>query len=150
MGPVRSSTSATPARTSTPTSTRSTDRPWWPVAPMAADRALPTPRPKLPTLLPDAVWRESGPVAGGPGLEYLERRSVWPGYPVPSMRWLTASAAVRVRLYPRLPLGASGALVYRFTVPGELGAVRAVQVEAVDADGARLDRLAVLGSGPRP
>ena len=102
---------------------------------MDADRALPTP----PALLPDAVWRESGPVAGGPGLEYLERRGVWPGYPVPSVRWLTASAAVRVRLYPRLPLGAAGALVYRFTVPGELGAVRAVQVEAVDADGARLD-----------
>ena len=81
--------------------------------------------------------------------EYLERRSVWPGYPVPSVRWLAAAAAVRVRLYPRLPLGAAGALVYRFTVPGKLGAVRAVQVEAVDAHGARLDRLAVLGSGPR-
>ena len=50
------------------------------------------------------MWRESGPDHG-----------VWPGYPVPSVRWLTASAAVRVRLYPRLPLGASGALVYRFT-----------------------------------
>ena len=72
-------------------------------------------------------------------LEYLAHHGVWPGYPVPSVRWLTASAAVRVRLYPRLPLGASEALVYRFTVPGELGAVRAVQVEAVDADGARLD-----------
>ena len=106
---------------------------------MAADRVLPTPRPTPPALLPDVVWRESGPVAGGPGLEYLERRGVWPGYPVPSVRWLTASAAVRVRLYPRLPLGPSGALVYRFTVPSELGAVRAVQVEAVDADGARLD-----------
>lgn len=58
-------------------------------------------------------------------------------------------AAVRVRLYPRLPLGASGALVYRFTVPGELGAVWAVQVEAVDADGARLRQLAVQGSGPQ-
>jgi len=75
---------------------------------MAADRALPTPQPKPPALLPDAVWRESGPVAGGPGLEYLEHRGVWPGYPVPSVRWLTASAAVRVRLYPRLPLGALG------------------------------------------
>jgi hypothetical protein len=47
--------------------------------------------------------------------------------------------------YPRLPLGASGALVYRFTVPGELGAVRAVQVEAVDADGARLGTSASVG-----
>ena len=86
-------------------------------------------------------------MAGGPGLEC---RGIWPGYPVPSVRWLTASAAVRVRLYPRLPLGASGALVYRFTVPGELGGVRAVQVEAVDADGGATRQLAVLGSGSRP
>ena len=97
-------------------------------------------RPKPPAVLPDAVWRESGPVPGSPGLEYLERRGVWPGRPPGSVRWLTASGAGRVRLYPRLPVGASGALVYRFAAPGELGAVRAVQVEAVDAGGARLDR----------
>ena len=142
--------SATPARTSAPTSTRSADRPWWPVALMAADRALPTPRPKPPAILPDAVWRESGPVRGaGPGLEYLERPSVWPGYPVPSVRWLTASAAVRIRLLPAPAPRRLGALVYRFTVPGELGAVRAVQVEAVDAAGARLDRWGYLGSESR-
>ena len=97
-------------------------------------------KPKRAAVLPDEAWRESGPVASGPGLEYLERRGVWPGYPVPSVRWLTASAAARIRLYPRLPVGASGALVYRFAVPGELGAVRTVQVEAVDADGTRRDR----------
>ena len=83
------------------------------------------------------AWLRSELISRTDRLEYLERPG--PANPVPSVRWLTASAAVRVRLYPRLPLGASRALVYRFTVPGELGAVRAVQVEAVDADGTRLD-----------
>ena len=100
----------------------------------------PRPKPKPPAVLPTAVWLESGPAAGSPGQVYLERRGVWPGHPVGSVRWLTGSAAARIRLYPRLPVGASGALVYRFAVPGELSAVRAVQVEAVDADGARRDR----------
>lgn len=73
-----------------------------------------------------------------PGLVYLKHRGVWPGRPVASVRWLTAAATRRVRLRPGLPDGASGCLVYRFAIPAEL-VTMAAQVEAVGADGARLE-----------
>ena len=111
-----------------------------PPAPGSTGRpGRPATRPKPATAgLPDAVWRESGPVQDTPGLVYLKHRGVWPGRPVGSVRWLTAAATRRVRLRPGLPDGASGCLVYRFAVPAEL-VTMAVQVEAVGADGARLE-----------
>ena len=59
------------------------------------------------------------------------------GLPPPSVRWLTSSAAAAVRLRPRLPEGAAGALVYRFAGPGEADTA-AAQLEALDGNGRRL------------
>ena len=87
-------------------------RPRRPGRPRPPRRALRT----SPLVAGGPDGRRPGPAAAaaeaarGPAPD-AERRSVRPGYPVPSVRWLTASAAVRIGLYPRLPLGASGALV---------------------------------------
>ena len=81
----------------------------------------------------EAGWLRSCPMrcGGSPArwravrASYLEHHGGWPGYPVWSVRCLTASGAGSGRALPASAGGASGALVYRFTVPGELGAVRA-------------------------
>lgn len=106
---------------------------------------------------PADVWAAGADLHNTPGRTYLvERRRVWmPAAPLPvSLRWLPLEAARtvlirgRTREYPvsaYLPDGAAGVLLYRFAAPGEADTL-AVQMEAVDGDGAHLD---VMLSGGR-
>ena len=87
--------------------------------------------------LPARVWSASGLVAGTPGGSYLAGRlGGWTGEH-PEIRWLPSDAARGARLYPKLPTGAAGALVYLFRGAADTSA-RALQVEAVNARGERL------------
>lgn len=61
----------------------------------------------------------------------------------PSVRWLSRQSAAGLAV--RVPVGAEGILLYRFAAPGET-ATRAVQYEAVDADG---ERVLMQGGGKR-
>ena len=82
------------------------------------------------------VWGAAGKVAGTPGGSYLVGRGVWTGEH-PEIRWLPSASARGCRLYPKMPAGASGCLVYLFRGAADTSA-RALQVEAVNASGERL------------
>ena len=103
-----------------------------------ASRAVP---PEAADPLPGRVWEASEPVAAdSPAFAYLsrDRRVVVSCASLPpSVRWLPLAASVGVRCRPALPAGSAGALLYRFAGPGE-AETRAVQVEALAADGRRL------------
>ena len=83
------------------------------------------------------LWSAAGPVTRTPGAIYLAGRGVWPGVEHPAVRWLPASSASALRIYPQLPTNAAGCLAYAFLGSGE-GEPGAIQVEAVDGAGARL------------
>ena len=96
--------------------------------------------------LPAAVWRASEALQAQPGAPYLTARGLPGPWPV-SVRWLPTESARRVGLHPSLPAGAAGAILYRFASPDDGGTRHALQVEAVNADGARL---AFATAGKRP
>ena len=87
--------------------------------------------------LVDALWRAGDPVDGTPGWTYLHGRGCWPGGPVAELRWLPAKGAAQIGLHPRLPRGAAGALLYRFSALREVGTA-ALQCEAVNEGGERV------------
>ena len=105
--------------------------------------AVPDPRPA-------ALWAVSKRVSTDtPAYRYLtvHRRVVAPGDSVPaSVRWITASDAVRMHCAPCLPRASAGAVVYRFSPPGET-VTAAVQIEALAVDGAAL-RFPLAGKRP--
>ena len=80
-----------------------------------------------------AVWRAAVPSgADSPARAYLTARlGSFAGHP--AVRWLTSGAAARVKLRPKLPSGAAGALCYLFAAPD-------------DAAGASVRRVALRGS----
>lgn len=105
-----------------------------------------------------ALWLVSGPVPEV-GLGYLIGRGAWsaPGALPGSVRWADSGAYCSVPgAYPGLPVEAAGVLVYRFMAPDEGTVAAAVQVEAVDlggrrvefvrADGAAMKRPALAGA----
>ena len=99
---------------------------------------------------PAALWAVAKRVSPDtPAYRYLtvHRRVVSPGESVPaSVRWISSSDAFRFDCSPSLPRAAAGAVLYRFSPPGET-VTAAVQLEALAADGAALPfRLA----GKRP
>ena len=96
--------------------------------------------------LPAAVWRAAAALRAQPGATYLTARGLPGPWPV-SVRWLSTESARRVGLQPSLPAGAAGAILYRFASPDDGGTLHALQVEAVNADGARL---AFATTGKRP
>ena len=96
--------------------------------------------------LPAAVWRAAAALRAQPGATYLTARGLPGPWPV-SVRWLSTESARRVGLQPSLPAGAAGVILYRFASPDDGGTLHALQVEAVNADGARL---AFATTGKRP
>ena len=105
--------------------------------------------------LPGRVWKAAAPFEADPGavfgVLYLgSRLGALPPLDAGSVRWAPA-AAVRDFLYPRLPEGAAGCIVYRFAGEGEIETL-AVQVEAVGPGALRVPfgggakRPAVAGS----
>ena len=98
--------------------------------------------------LPAAVWRAAAALRAQPGATYLTARGLPGPWPV-SVRWLAAESARSVGLHPSLPAGAAGAILYRFASPDDGGTLHALQVEAVNADGARL-AFATAGKLKRP
>lgn len=88
--------------------------------------------------LPARVWGAAGQVAGTPGAVYLAGRGVWSGEHR-EIRWLPSASARGCRLYPKMPAGAAGCLVYLFRGAADTSAA-ALQVEAVDDAGVRLSR----------
>ena len=95
----------------------------------------------VPSPAIECAWRTSVPVrAVSPAWTYLSatRGVVLDLGQLPAaVRWLPAIAAQRAQLFPRLPAGARGAVVYRFAGPGESGTA-ALQLEALGDDGRRL------------
>ena len=87
--------------------------------------------------LPAAVWRAAAALRAQPGATYLTARGLPGPWPV-SVRWLSAESARRVGLQPSLPADAAGAILYSFAGPDDGGTLHALQVEAVNADGARI------------
>ena len=125
--------------------------------PLLSKRHVTTTPSRSTSTVPSDVWAAGADLHNTLGRTYLvERRRVWmPAAPLPvSLRWLPLEAARtvlirgRTREYPvsaYLPDGAAGALLYRFAAPGEADTL-AVQMEAIDGDGAHLD---VMLSGGR-
>ena len=91
------------------------------------------------------VWGATESI-GAVGARYLEARLGAGGWSGGSVRWLPRSQAVAVGLWPRLPDGAVGALVYRFAAPGEAETL-AVQIEALDGAARRM-RFDAAGKRP--
>ena len=99
-------------------------------APAATSQGQPSPE------LPAAVWRAAAALRAQPGATYLTARGLPGPWPV-SVRWLAAESARSVGLHPSLPAGAAGAILHRFASPDDGVTLHALQVEAVNADGAR-------------
>ena len=85
------------------------------------------------------IWAATAPVDRTPGADYLVRvRWCWPppelGFALPAeVRWLSRGSIG----WPRLPSGASGALVFALRVGN--GELQAVHLEAIDTRGERID-----------
>ena len=94
--------------------------------------------------LPARVWAAGVAVAGTPGALYLGRPDrlgePWPGKHGEhvAVRWVR-SAGEGAGMAPRWPTGAVGGLAYLFAAAADRGAAHAVQVEAVDGAGRRLE-----------
>lgn len=93
------------------------------------------------------VWGAGVDPAAMPAGTYLATRLAWPPYPIgpappPSIRWLPREEAPPEdkagKWYPP-PRRAAGAIVYRFVRPGADTGTAAVLLEALDADGCRLE-----------
>lgn len=88
-----------------------------------------------------ALWAASNTAEGTPAADYLQRRLAWPvgldGWTLPSaVRW-SAPAAVHAAYGWTLPDSAAGCIAFRFAEPD--GKCRAVQLEALTAQGQRLE-----------
>ena len=116
-------------------------------------RVLPKPaRDKPPTAAPRApdarverarrLWAASEAPEGTPARHYLVERRAWPpeGPDLPrlppSVRWIPARRWPQNAVMLALPDGAAGVIAFAFDSPG--GGLRAVSVDALDQDGARL------------
>ena len=90
------------------------------------------------------AWAGAQRAEASPAGRYLAERLVWPGdggldglmVPLPdSVGWLPRSRLPRGRGLPVMPAGAEGAVAFRYEGPD--GGVRAVALEALDAQGRR-------------
>ncbi len=113
-----------------------------PVVRPVRQQAKPAPvRKKSASAAPVRLWALAGTVPAI-GRSYLTARGAWSTSDAlpSSVRWITLEAYYRVdHVWPLLPNGAVGALVYRFMTPDDgQHAVTAVQVEALDDTGRRL------------
>ena len=91
------------------------------------------------------VWTGILRAEASPAVRYLAERQIWPGkggledvmVPLPdSLGWLPRNRLPKGYGLPVMPLGAEGALAFRYEAPD--GSVRAVALEALDARGRRL------------
>ena len=96
---------------------------------------------------PAQVWAAAGQTNGTPGAAYLASRGLWLGEEHPAVRWLPGDRAGWCGLVPQLPWGAAGCLVYLFRRREDTSAAKALQVEAVDVDGRRV-QFATAGKRP--
>jgi len=110
-----------------------------------------SPSPTAP--LAAAILAAAVPADDTPGRDYLAGRGTWtpagigPDLP-PTVRWLPADIAEQMRHHDgdrerrvQLPYFAAGAVVYELARPGE--PPDAVDLEAVNADGKRMDRVLI-------
>ena len=102
-----------------------------------------------------ALWRASRRAADTPAAAYLAARLAWPpagstlSAPLPpGVRWTPRAALEALRWREPLPTAAPGAITYGYAPPRG-GPVRAVQLDALDAEGGRTAPRWRFGRGAR-